>query len=340
MKKSLLVLAALATSAATLFAQSLPTKATFSSPNGEIVTDEETDEDYLQLNTVDATVDVTFKSELPSDEEATLMVVCTPGVADFTVDMIPVDPVMNSDRTGFSVALNKELWGNPYMGEFHTAIMITWMAPDGDFIYNDEGEPVFFQVPCVTPNTFPAELVYTYPNGNWEDGDNFTQVYNSGAIMFAFTNPVTFANPDNAATVRYFAEGEELLTSTIKEKSCEIGWNRMDGYYTVTFLFADADLTAEDLTEVEITLNDVLTTNEDGDVVSVTVPKIVLANTPANPMQRKVKSRMAEGLGTSDAPVNVYNVQGMLIKENVAPAEINNLPAGFYIVDGKKIVVR
>lgn len=340
MKKSLLVLAALATSAATLFAEDVPRKATFSSPNGKVVVDPETETSYLELNTVDATVNVEFDTPLPSEEEATLMVVCTPGVADFTVDMIPVEPIPNGSPNGFAVVLDKELWGNPYMGEYHTSIMITWMTLDGDFFYNEEDEPIFIQMPCVTPNTFPAELVYAYPNGTWEDGDNFTDVYNRGEIMFAFSNPVTFANPDNVATIEYFAEGEFIDSYTISKETCEIGWNRMDGYYTVSFSFPNNEYAADELSGVSITLNGIQYVYESGAIVPVSVPTVMLNNSIITPMQRKVKSRMAEGLGTSNALVNVYNVQGMLVKENIAPADINNLPSGFYIVDGKKIVVR
>lgn len=71
------------------------------------------------------------------------------------------------------------------------------------------------------------------------------------------------------------------------------------------------------------------------------VPTITLENiaTPQN-APRKIKSRMANELTNGNELVNVYNVQGMLVKESVKKTAINELPAGLYIVDGKKIVVR
>lgn len=49
------------------------------------------------------------------------------------------------------------------------------------------------------------------------------------------------------------------------------------------------------------------------------------------------------GVGTvgldSDVPVNVYSLQGFLIRENADPAmALDGLPAGVYIVGGKKFV--
>ncbi|MCM1429539.1 MAG: hypothetical protein NC097_07075 [Clostridium sp.] len=35
-----------------------------------------------------------------------------------------------------------------------------------------------------------------------------------------------------------------------------------------------------------------------------------------------------------------WGIAGMLIKENIAPCEVNKLPKGLYIVNGKKVVVK
>lgn len=53
------------------------------------------------------------------------------------------------------------------------------------------------------------------------------------------------------------------------------------------------------------------------------------------------QSTLVETIGTEDAfmTVNVYNLQGMTVKTGVAFSEaLDNLPAGIYIVNGKKIV--
>lgn len=43
----------------------------------------------------------------------------------------------------------------------------------------------------------------------------------------------------------------------------------------------------------------------------------------------------------SNAPVDVYNIQGMLVRKQVNPAEaLQNLPRGIYIVSGRKVLVK
>lgn len=43
----------------------------------------------------------------------------------------------------------------------------------------------------------------------------------------------------------------------------------------------------------------------------------------------------------SDQPVDVYNTQGQLLRQNVLPSQATNgLPSGIYIVGGKKVIVR
>ncbi|MBO4722268.1 MAG: leucine-rich repeat protein [Muribaculaceae bacterium] len=43
----------------------------------------------------------------------------------------------------------------------------------------------------------------------------------------------------------------------------------------------------------------------------------------------------------NDIPVNVYNTQGQLLRQNVLPSQATNgLPAGIYLVGGKKVIVK
>lgn len=38
--------------------------------------------------------------------------------------------------------------------------------------------------------------------------------------------------------------------------------------------------------------------------------------------------------------LKVFNIQGNLVKDNATQADVNALPAGLYIVNGKKILVK
>lgn len=47
-----------------------------------------------------------------------------------------------------------------------------------------------------------------------------------------------------------------------------------------------------------------------------------------------------EDIADDNAPKDVYNIHGMLVKRAATPEEIEQLPAGIYIAGGKKIIVR
>lgn len=254
----------------------------------------------------------------------------------------------------------KYRWGNPYMGSFYATPMVCFLKLNGgdlppvitqqdmaekeDLILNLEfysldDEPVFFQQPSYTSeNTFAPTLANVSPNEKWED-ETFAEAYERGVISFSFTNPVGFKDASNVATIVYTMEDVDF-EETVPQSACEIGWNRLDGYYAVTFTYASEDYPVEDLSKVSITLNGVTYTPAEGEPVDVKVSTVVLDNNVAAPAMRQKKSRIANEVVESNELVNVYNIQGMLVKEGVNKASVKELPAGLYIVDGKKVVVR
>ena len=44
--------------------------------------------------------------------------------------------------------------------------------------------------------------------------------------------------------------------------------------------------------------------------------------------------------GHANTTHNIYNVSGILIKRNASRTDIENLPSGFYIIDGRKVSVK
>lgn len=344
MKKIFTLLAATALFAGVAFAQEtsdpFPTDVTFSSPDGTIQTDPETGESYLSLTQMNTTVNLNL-DKAPEIVGVTPVVTIYSGVAGFTEDFItlPVEPVNSNPIV---VTLDSSMWGNPYMGNYYANIYLTYVDAEGDFVLRND-EPIIFQIACVTPNQSPAEFQYVYPDNNWEN-ETFAEAYENGVITFGFTNPVTFSNETNAVSIAYTVDGEDD-ERTLAKSDCVMDWNRLDGYYTVSFQYSTEDYTVEEISQIKITLNDVIyvPTSEEGvtpEPVPVTVNTVILTKQVADPAPRKQKSRMAEDLMNCNDVINVYNIQGMLVKESVKQSKINELPAGLYIVNGKKIVVR
>lgn len=288
-----------------------------------------------------------FNPTFDSEEPWVPYVVWTMG-AGYAIDQAFEQPTLlvGLENT-YGFTLNKDKWGNPSGGNYYVTIMVCFVKLDGedivDMLYGADEEPVMYDVSYTTPNVFPAEFQYVYPDNNWED-ETFAEAYENGVITFGFTNPVTFSNESNAVSIAYTVDGEDD-ERTLAKSDCEMEWNRLDGFYTVSFLYSTEDYTVEEISQIKITLNDVIyvPTSEEGvtpEPVPVTVNTVILTKPVADPAPRKQKSRMAEDLMNCNDVINVYNIQGMLVKESVKQSKINELPAGLYIVNGKKIVVR
>lgn len=266
-------------------------------------------------------------------------------------DMEEPTPIVGlANAYGFT--FNKEKWGNPSGGYFFATLMLCFVNADFDFYADAEGEPIFFDVTYRTVNTFPAEFLYAYPDGAWEDGDSFTKAYkaNGEGCRFNFNNTVDFADNDDMGeivytlkngTKRYFGisllgENEIQVGDTIPTGKATVGFNPLDGNYVVAVQYWTNTLSVDQISSVEITLWDMTSKG-----VAIPDEEASITNNAAEPTVQKIKkSRLVEGLGETDTTVDVYNLQGMLVKSNISKTTIQDLPAGLYIVNGKKVIIR
>ena len=330
MKKFLLSLAALALSTGAAFAQNaFITGVTFSTPGQEVIDEEE---NIYELPTPEVAISMEFKDFKATEMrdlgyEPKLMVATGMG---FGVEPMFYD--LESKTSTFTFTMNEETWGQPYMGMLNAVLMVCFMDDDMDFYVTEDGEPVFYQAIYTAPNTFTARFEYAAPNGVWED-ETFADAYNRGEVSFVFSNPVTFTNIANIGKIRYIGEGFDESYDITDYTS---DWDMLNGLWAVTFALSNEDFTAEDLSQIVITLSGVESVIGES---SITVQPLVLNNVAA-PAPRKIKKAMEGDLTSGNELVNVYNVQGTLVKESVNKSAIKDLPAGLYIVDGKKYVVR
>ena len=63
-----------------------------------------------------------------------------------------------------------------------------------------------------------------------------------------------------------------------------------------------------------------------------------LATSPEIVVENPVGIESAKS--TSDAPANIYNLQGILVKRNATADNLRSLPAGIYIMNGRKVIVK
>lgn len=330
MKKFLLSLAAFVLSAGALFAQEEGDQVTFKALNQS-----EDYEDGMPLESVDADILITFKNYDSESEYKPHLMVATGGGFEIGQEPVELDPtpIIGTANYACVFSMDKSTWGNPYLGNFQATLMVYFENEDGDYLFDDDDEPLMFMQSYVTPNIYTAELVSVYPDGNWVK-ETFEKAYNRGEITFSFNNEVIFNNPNNLGTITYYFgdDSEPVVIPT-----CNAGWNLTDGNWAVSFNLKNDDYEVEDLTKIVIELSGVKT------VVNnqfVTVPPVILNNTVTPQQSPRFKNAMENELTSNNELVNIYNLQGSLVKESVNKAAIKELPAGIYIVDGKKVVVR
>lgn len=267
--------------------------------------------------------------------------------------------MVNDDASVYAFPMDKAKWGDPYMGAYYATPMVCFlkrtggelpevitqqdMAEDDDLAESIEfyaygGSSVFFEGSTyTTQNTSVATLVSVYPNNDWS-GETFAQAYSHGTIRFTFTNEISIEEGDIIGEINYTRfDGDDVdLVDIEVGVNAEAGWNPMDGYYTITVDYALDDVKASEISEIEIYLYTMASPYGDVDIEPV-----VLENDSAE-AQRIVKISTAslEDIVVSTENATVYDIAGTLIKENVSLSEVNQLPKGLYIVNGKKVVVK
>lgn len=318
MKKFLLSLSALALSLGA-FAQSdvvLPSMVTFNPADEE-------GEGFVVLASVNETIHVTM-DKVPS-VPVTIMYVTG---NSFGIDMKYERMTVTSNE--FNIPLTRESWGVPYNETFILNLGITFTYGEGDdieYYLNEDDEPIFFQATYMTHDDGPAELVRTYPSGEWEKYFTFTDAYEDGTASLFYTKEVKV--DDVLGTIQYFDPDGLEWDAPVEISSYTQGWSDMDGLYVVSFNYADAEYSAEDLSKIVIDITGVSAGNT----------TIVLDNTGVAPQNvRKAKKGVESGLATSVEPTNVYSVQGTIVKKNAT--DLSGLLPGMYIFNGKKVVVK
>lgn len=312
----------------------------------------EVENSYI-LPSVDAVVNITLNDYNPNvaaEGGWTPFIVWTKGTG-FAIDQDFEYATLTGENT-CTFTLDKEKWGNPYVGNYYVNLMLCFVNADMDFYFGADGEPVMFSVAYITPNTFPAELLYVYPDNNWIN-ETFAEAYkaNGEGCRFNFNNIVEFGNNDFMGTITYtltsgitsleiisLSGNPETVTEENKTPTgkASVGYNPLDGNYVVSVHYYNPSIAADEISSIEIELMGITSMGTD-----IENEKATINNDATNPnVQQMPKSRLAEGLGVANESVDVYNMQGMLVKGNVNKSTIQDLPAGLYIVDGKKVIIR
>lgn len=245
----------------------------------------------------------------------------------------PFPAALNGDTITFT--LEKEMWGEPFNGTYYLQLMVVLLDEENEPMIDPITEEYVmgmaaYQCQDLNPATwvrnFPSERNFT------EEGLTFAEFYNMGVCTFYFTKDVTL--PSGSIGTIVYTTDSTTTRSRITDYTAE--WDEDLGLYAVSVDVRNEDYTAADLDGIKVTLSGV----KDGNDQVITVPALEVDNNDVVPQRAPKKRGIETGLISDVETLNIYNVQGMLVKENVSASAVNELPAGLYIVNGKKVVVR
>lgn len=339
MKRYILSLLTLVMCAVVSYAQyeniAFPTSATFICPNGTIKYNEDPDNryEYMEINKINTTVSI-YLDRIPEVVGVQPMIMVTSGTAGFTVGSVIEAVDMNANP--ITVTLDAKKWGIPVEEEYHALIMLTYVNEDNEIIRINQ-EPILFQIPCVLPvESIPSGFLYAYPDGEWNDYFCFADAYEKGEMEFVFTYSIEVEDENNIGTIAYYTADGNIMYMNISQYTLNTEIDLFGRFKVLKINIGNNYLMADDLDKIVVRLSGIKSAGGS----AINVPEVVLENNYPLRAPRNKQSRIEESLKDSDVPVTIYNIQGMAVKDNVDRSAINDLPAGLYIINGKKVIVK
>lgn len=217
--------------------------------------------------------------------------------------------------------------GVEWLSDYCYALLSNW-KPTEYKAYLKEG----YQV--VKFGDFDNEISFTFYGPGW----NSPQKYYNGELLEYFYS----TNVEDGDVLKCYMS-EPAKHSVTYEIEDGAGVNVYHDY--ITLIDNPSTHTVFDNTEIHIkpqadaqvkveVNNTALTPNEEGYYAArITADSNVKVSVDSN-------TGIEDITDGNDAPVNVYNLQGIRVLRGASEAEIRALPAGVYVAGGKKIVIR
>lgn len=267
------------------------------------------------------------------NEQAKSAMIMTVGGAGFGQYAGEPEPLtLKGENKEFSYELTEAAWGLPYFGEYYIYIGVLLLDDKGEPIETPEGDYLQAEISYKAVTDAPSRFLWTSPDGEWSGLNTFEKAYTDGEAGFVFTKPVVL--PESPiGTIYYFLTNGKEQEQTITNYTAD--YNPLDGLYTVAFSIQREGIEANAIASIEVELDSVK--NQYG--ADIEVPVMVLDNTTKiSPAPKKVKNN---GMSlTSQQTAQVYSMQGILINNDMPLNEVQNLPKGIYIVNGKKVIIK
>lgn len=294
------------------------------------------------IASVDQEITVTFDNKTHDVDSQINVIAYMVGGIGFGQD--PYYELFVAEDGVLTFSLNKEYWGYPANGKYSVNIGLIICDEEYNPIEDEEGGILSFEQTYQRIITGPAECLLRFPNEwNWtHEGLKFNQFYDYGYGTLYFSKPIE--KPEGPiGVITYVLNNGRKVDVDITSYEYSVDVDPLSGMWTLSFNVLDERYAATDIKSMYIEFDPFESINESEKIVEVDVePMTIVNNSPATPMQKAVKKQKESGipLGVSADAVTVYNLQGIVVMENATASDINNLPAGVYIINGKKVAIR
>lgn len=283
-------------------------------------------------------VTFTFSEEVKADSAQLV------GGARFNSQMVTVATTKTAANI-IEVTVPSDAWGTANAGEYLLEVVLPEVYDSNGVLIQesdtDEETHETFYYPYtprtnyISPDNTPAAYVGVDPApGDMSVWDVYYDGW--GAVDFSFTNSVELNGTNAGATIIYGLSdgGSDYVIVSVDDIWAD--WNMWTGYYglSVPMLPGNTTLTKSNLVSITVILTGVTSNGK-----TIEINPIVYSDTKSVKKSAKGNTSGIDIVSSSDI-VSVYNLQGVLINKNMPFSSVKNLPAGIYIVNGRKISIK
>ena len=242
-----------------------------------------------------------------------------------------------TNKKVFNVQLEDSFWGKAQDGEISMRVSCSNVVLGTDTIKNEDGFPMVFYADYTIKDDSSAKLVKVEPAPTEV---TVAEMYGTGIDVF-FTAEVGFdtLSPWAPVEVVYTTNTDDVTTIEVEANEISGNWDWYTNMYYLSIPLPEVTgLNGTDLKSIEVNLYDVIS---NGEYLELDIPLVTynLTTLPVSP-QIKKSSKMLDDLANGVNNVSVYTLQGTIVRSNISYNEINDLPAGLYVIDGKKVAVK